>query len=136
MSAKKKLGIRKGRTSVGITILCKQLLAPHTKLVRKGDFYIWLKINKDIFHDLPKDIFLCSIYSPPENSKYFCDDICDDIKNDLLSMSTKDTPSIIMGDMNARTGILCDHSSQLPEDSHTHFFFLEISNFLIGGTVI
>ena len=114
---KKKLGIKKGRVSGGITALCKQFLTPHKKLVRKGDSYIWLKINKDIFHDLPKDIFLCSIYSPPENSKYFCDDIWDDIKNDLLSITTNDTPSIIMGDTNASTGILCDHSTQL--DSHT-----------------
>ena len=111
---KKKFGIKKGRASGGITILCKQFLAPHTTLAKKGDSHIWLKINKDLSHD----IFLCSLYSPPENSKYFSEDIWDDIKDDLLSMTTNDTPTIIIGDMNARTGALADHFSQIPEDAH------------------
>ena len=115
---KKKFGIKKGRASGGITILCKQFLAPYIKLVKKGDSHIWLKINKNIFHDLPKDIYLCTIYSPPVNSKYFCEGIWDEIKNELLTMTTNDTPTIIMGDMNARTGLLNDHSTQTPEDDH------------------
>ena len=55
---------------------------------------------------------------PPENSKYFSEDIWGDIKDDLLSMTTNDTPTIIISDMNARTGVLADHFSKIPEDAH------------------
>ena len=52
-------------------------------------------------------IFLGAIYIPPSNSKYYNDDLFDEIIDDISYItSVYDTPFLLMGDFNARTGHL------------------------------
>ena len=47
---------------------------------------------------------MCSLYSPPESSKYYSDELWDELKTDILYLTTDNTPFLLIGDINARTG--------------------------------
>ena len=105
---KKKPGL-KGRASGGLNIFCKTYLTPFIKVSKQNDSHIWLKINKGLFQDIDNDVLLCTIYSPPKNSKYFAEDIWEILKSEFLTLTTSNTPCILIGDVNARTGGLLDY---------------------------
>ena len=54
-------------------------------------------------------LILGAIYIPPNNSKYYNDDLFDEIIDDIsYIMSIYDVPFLLMGDFNSRTGQLND----------------------------
>ena len=69
IESNKKSEIRKGRSSGGILIYCKNHLHKFIKQYDKTPQYIWLQIDKSIFHSLEEPIRLCIAYNPPSNSK-------------------------------------------------------------------
>ena len=38
--------------------------------------------------NISKDVYVCSVYIPPENSKYFNPDFLDDFETDVLAFSS------------------------------------------------
>ena len=55
-----------------------------------------MSINILLLHT---NLKVCSIYSPPESSNYYSDDIWEDLRNDL---SNTTIPFLLIGDINAR----------------------------------
>ena len=107
---------------VGLLVVSSCTVKNIEKFVRKvkiTPFYVWILIDKNVFHKLDKSIKICVVYNPPENSKYCNKDIYDDISLDLLQKSTSNHPIIIMGDLNSRTGTLEDFESTA--DKHTEY---------------
>ena len=84
----KKSNVKKGRASGGIIVYCKEHLEKFVRKVKITPFYVWILIDKNVFHKLDKSIKICVVYNPPENSKYCNKDIYDDISLDLLQKST------------------------------------------------
>ena len=100
---------KKGRKSGGILIYCKTYLKPFIKTLKSCA--CWLEINKTLFNDHAENIKVCAIYSPPETSNYYLNEIWDELSTDILKFTSINTPSLLLGDMNARTGILSDMSN-------------------------
>ena len=102
---------KKGRKSGGILIYCKNYLNPFIKILKSCPYYSWLEINKNTFNNHSEHIKVCAIYSPPETSNYYSNEIWDEMSTDILNYTSFNTPFLIIGDMNARTGILSDISN-------------------------
>ena len=75
---------------------------------RRVDTEISVDVVSDEFRDcvvfriLPLDIVCVANYIPPSNSKYTTPDYMDNLK--LFMLNFKDSPTCIIGDMNARFG--------------------------------
>ena len=89
------------------------LKSPHEKAsnffpLKVTDFF-WWKLDK-YFFNLDEDIFVCSVYIPPANSKYFGQskiDPYDELESDLIHCG-KLGKIMLMGDFNSRKGRLDD----------------------------
>ena len=62
---------KKGRSSGGLSILCKTIFKSKVKVIRSSDKYIWFEIDKSIFENLDHNVKICAIYSQPILSKYY-----------------------------------------------------------------
>ena len=58
---------------------------------------------------------------PPNTSKYFNKNIWHELKCDLFNVSTTQSPIIIIGDMNARVGLLSDFQKSDKLNSSTQY---------------
>ena len=97
-------GCKKGRKSGGILLYCKSYLKPFIKILKSCPTHVWFEIGKDLFSNIPKRVRVCTLYCPPGTSKYYPEDLWDDLKTEILELTTNDTPFLLIGDMNARTG--------------------------------
>ena len=70
---------------------------------------MWLRLNKSFFR-LDKDIYIGSVYIPPEGSSYVYDGIYEEIQQDILALP-ENYEILLVGDYNART------------TTRTHFIF-------------
>ena len=66
---RKEKSLSSRRNSGGITILVKQSLQKGVKFLDKdsNEEFVWWKLDKSFFN-LTNDIFVCSVYIPPQNS--------------------------------------------------------------------
>ena len=98
------------RYSGGISVLVKKSLRKGVKFFSsKSNRFVWWKLDK-YFFNLDEDIFVCSIYIPPANSKYFGQskiDPYDELESDLIHYD-KLGKIMLMGDFNSRKGRLDD----------------------------
>ena len=87
----------------------------HTSIYKKGvevfktynDSIIWFRISKEKF-GIPKDVFLASVYFPPEGSTHIIEDIFYVLQKDIADLPG--SPEVIIaGDMNSRTAELSDY---------------------------
>ena len=110
IEASKRAECKKGRASGGMLLYCKSNLKPSNKILKSSNFCIWYEIDKSIFYNLPDNIKVCSIYSPPENSNYYTNNIWDELKADIFEFTTSTSLFMIIGDSNARVGDLSEFS--------------------------
>ena len=104
----KKRKIVKGRSSGGLLVYVKSYLYNFIKKVLFTPQYMWLEVDKSIFLSLNESIHLCIAYNPPENSHYCNKDIYDEISIYMLKNCTLNSPILLIGDLNSRTGVLPD----------------------------
>ncbi len=104
----KKRNCKKGRDSGGILIFARSHIKPCISVIKKGDNRIWIEIKESLFHDIPNNLKVCAIYAPPEKSHYLSNSFWDDLEGELISITDDRSPTIIIGDLNARTGNLPD----------------------------
>ena len=103
----------------GIAILYKQSLKEGIKfLSHKNDDYVWIKlVGKTL--GLKKDCYICYAYIPPENSNYYKargQDTLEYIESELPIYSNLGNV-LLIGDINARTGIATDFVQHDENDS-------------------
>ena len=98
------------RYSGGISVLVKKSLRKGVKLFSsKSNRFVWWKLDKHFFN-LDEDIFVCSVYIPPANSKYFGQseiDPHDELESDFIHYG-KLEKIMLMGDFSSRKGQLDD----------------------------
>ena len=105
----KKRNCTKGRDSGGILVFAKSHIKPSLSVIKKGDGRIWFEIKKSLFHDIPNNLKICAIYAPPEKSHYLSTSFWEDLEGELISLTSVNSPTVIIGDLNARTGNLPDY---------------------------
>ena len=54
-----------------------------------------------------KDLYICGLYIPPNNSNYYYPELFEELEKDILNFATKGS-LLLMGDFNARTGKYSD----------------------------
>ena len=114
--------VKKGRSSGGIIVYYKKYLEKLIKINKLTPNYIWIEINKELFHNLDKNVKICAIYNPPTNSRYHNPSLMEDIAIDILEEGEDESPILLIGDINARTGNSNDYTIR---NKH------EISNYLL-----
>ena len=112
-----------GRLSGGITLLYKNRLKEHITTMKKSKNTLWCKISKNILNS-NSDLFLCGIYIPPENSKYFENSIFDELEKEINTYSSKGD-IMLTGDFNARTST---HEDFISNDGNKHLNDLDRNN--------
>ena len=102
--------IRAKRHSGGIALLVRQEYRKGVKLVEtSNENVIWVKLDKQFFN-VESHLYLGAIYIPPKGSTYVKDKQISPFSKLLeeIHQFTAQGNVLIMGDMNARTGILPD----------------------------
>ena len=112
----KDVDIKKGRSSGGLIVYYKNHFHQFIKLCRKTPHYIWIEINKNIFHSMHESIRICIAYNPPANSDYCNKNIFEDLSENLLTTCNTNTPFLLIGDLNARTGELLDYEDETADE--------------------
>jgi hypothetical protein len=95
------------RGSGGICIYVRNQLYQYVKVVKHYfDCIVWINIGGE---NKTESIMLCLVYFPPDGSlyNYTKDDYFDILENDIV-MFKKDYPTIVCGDVNARTASFSD----------------------------
>ena len=108
-SAKKKYGKSNFGGTHGIAVLVTLSIANHVKVINDltSDCVLWLHVSEQAFQ---KSFIVGSVYVPHERSCHFNDSMFDSIMHDITELAArhKDTPFIMLGDFNARTGEASD----------------------------
>ena len=107
--AQKDASIKRGRSSGGIIIYYKKYLEKLIKNIKQTKHYIWIDLNKELFYNFNNNLKICVIYNPPMNSKYYNSHLIEDIEADILDFCNDESAFLLIGDMNARTGIIDDY---------------------------
>ena len=93
----------------GIAILLSNSLSGKYQLIPStySDSVMWVKL--EFGEDSLEQLILGAVYVPHEGSKYHENTIFDDIANDCIFLKAKyNAPICLIGDFNARTGLLKD----------------------------
>ena len=106
-----------GRSSGGTLIYYKQYLQNQIKVIKIHKNYLWIEIDKTVFYNCSNNLRICALYIPPQESKYYSDEIFQDLVDDIIDFSPGNEDLMIIGDFNARTNCLPDH---LPATNHTN----------------
>ena len=95
-----------GRNSGGIILLYKNILHDWISITKTSPNFLWFKINKSYAKTM-KDLYICGLYIPPNNSNYYYPELFEELEKDILNFATKGS-ILLMGDFNARTGKYSD----------------------------
>ena len=95
-------GVKQGRESGGILIWYKSELTNSVKLIKTGQFYIWLEMDKGLTAS-EENILLCATYIPPLESPYYNKESFSILEEEINPFQAHGH-ILICGDLNARTG--------------------------------
>lgn len=96
--------VKKGRKSGGIIVLVKPFLANKIKVLKVANNFVWLEISKCVTTGLDRNLLLACTYIHDVSSTYFDQNVFEELSSDISTYCDHETPLIITGDMNARTG--------------------------------
>ena len=102
-------GVTSGRSSGGLLVYIKENLYKHVKVLKFTPYCIWLEIDKNIFTNLSQNLLVSAQYVPPVSSKYYGENSLETFREDILNFCDENTPTIFVGDFNARTGSIPDN---------------------------
>jgi hypothetical protein len=102
------------RKSGGIGMYIKENLSPFVDFVESNSEYaLWIKIKQEFTH-LDEPIVLCSVYIPPENSRFLNEDCISELENEISFNCSNYKYVFLTGDTNGRIGRLNDFISTDP----------------------
>ena len=107
-------GIINGRSSGGLLLYIKENLFNHVKILKSSAYSIWLEVNKNVFTNLDQNLIISAQYIPPVNSKYYDQNSLDTLRSDIVKFCDDNTPTILIGDFNSRTGNIPDNLEMDP----------------------
>ena len=120
-------GVGKGRESGGLIVLSNSYLDKDIKILKKQ---FCLEVNQRFVHNLNANLLICDAHIPDITSSYFHENIFEEFHRDMLRFCSENTPILITGDMNGRTGVLDDNYIDIfpvgfslpPDDNVTSLF--------------
>jgi len=90
------------RKSGGIGIFVKNTLAPYVEILPSTTEYVFfIKVDKCIL-GLDEPLLIGTIYCPPENSRFYNEDLFDSLSNDITEYCSKFKYVFLNGDINGR----------------------------------
>ena len=93
-------------------IVYRKYLKPELEYIKICKNYIWVKIkNLNSFNTLTGNanhLYLCACYIPPITSPYFNEELFHDLNEDINNFSNSQSPLLLCGDLNSRTGNIPD----------------------------
>lgn len=108
------------RKSGGIGIYVRDYIAPFVTIRKNNSEYVlWIVFDKH-FLALDEPILLGAIYVPPENSRFFSEELWNEFENEISEILSDNKYVYIAGDTNGRVGTLRDF---IITDQHFHDFF-------------
>ena len=108
------------RKSGGIGVYVKDTLSPFIHVLpNQSEYVLWISINKAITN-LDEDLIFGALYIPPENSRFFSQDLFMVLEEEITSKCNEFKHIYLSGDTNCRDGTMPDFV--LP-DSHLNDFF-------------
>ena len=118
------------RKAGGISVLFKNEFKNTIHQIKTTcDYILWVKLDKLIFNT-DEDVLLGILYIPPTQSRFLNDDEYLTLETEITSMCSQSKYVCFTGDMNARTGNLCDFvtadsfiADLLDFDDETMLFF-------------
>lgn len=111
------------RKSGGIGIYVRENLTPFINVIENDcEYVLWIKLNKQITN-LDDELFLGSVYIPPENSRFFNEDLLLDFENEITDKCCDTKYVFLIGDINGRTGTLRDYT--ITDRYYNDFFELD-----------
>ena len=119
-------GIKTGRSSGGMLLYVKENLRKYVKILIETPYSLWIEVDHSIFTNLDQNLVISAQYIPPVSSKYYGQNTIDKLRGDLLKFCDESTPTILVGDFNARTGNIPDN---LEIDPHFDHLALENTEF-------
>ena len=78
--------------------------------------------RSSVFPGITTNPLICTIYAQPKASKYYSEEIWDNIELDILNLTRDNTPFSIMGDMNGRVSIKSEFSDRHKNDTINTLF--------------
>ena len=111
VAPQKHSGIKKGRASGGFSVLIRNYLAKSTIIKKSSNNFVWIEVDKSCIKNLNKNVFIVGTYINDITSTYYDDKIFEELYTDILNFSREETPILIIGDFNGRTGDLDDNYS-------------------------
>ena len=73
VSPQKHLGVRKGRSSVGFTILIKPYLAKSVNILKMSNNFVWMEIDKKVVNNIQENLIVVGTYINDITSTYYDD---------------------------------------------------------------
>ena len=152
---RKDISQRSRRGSGGITILVRSNLRKGIKFLEKdsSEEFVWWKLDKSFFK-MSHDIYICSVYVPPQNSSRELRTNIDHfecLQEKIYKFGTLGK-ILLCGDFNARTGTLNDFiDNEFPEndfqipiaiekryskDSHINNYGRSLLDLCVGNNLI
>ena len=90
------------RRSGGIAVFVKKRISEYCTYQPSESHYImWMCIDKRLT-DSDGNMYLCVVYVPPSQSRFYNDDKLSKLENEIMSMCSSNKYVIISGDVNAR----------------------------------
>ena len=102
-------GVCSGRSSGGLLVYIKEHLYKHVKILKSTPYNCWVEVDKKVFNNLNENLIISAQYCPPTNSKYSTQNSLEELDVDILKFCNENTPFILVGDLNARSGCLPDN---------------------------
>ena len=107
LKPQKQLGVKKGRKSGGVLVLAKSHLKKHVK-VKILENFVCVEIDRGIIENFEKNLFVLGCYIHDTTSKYFDPNAFDNLAMEISKICDENTPLILTGDFNGRTGEVDD----------------------------
>ena len=108
VSPQKHLGVRKGRSSGGFTILIKPYLDKSVNILKMSNNFVWMEIDKKVVNNMEENLIVVGTYINDITSTYYDDKIFEELYSDIYTFCGENTPVLFTGDFNGRTGEVDD----------------------------
>ena len=108
VDSQKHKGISKGRKSGGIKVLIRSSISKNVKIRKSSNNFIWIEVDKRYIGNLEENLLILATYVNDITSTYYDDRIFEELHQDILHFSNENTPILLTGDFNGRTGTLDD----------------------------
>lgn len=118
--------------SGGICLLVKNSLKDCVTVIKTDCKYVlWLKLSNSLCKT-DEDVICGVVYIPPENTRYVNVDCFNGLEQELINVGNMNKYMCLMGDFNARSGILKDYfttnESNVDGDTSDNCIFDEFFN--------